>query len=248
MDNIKYGIKLWSINEKYLKGADVLINDGHFDYIELMVLPNSDIKKYVEMDTKFIIHVAHDEFGANIGKKEAFEITEKCTNEALYWADKLDAKYIILHPGYGEIKNAIDFLSNINDRRILIENMTKISTKDENMICYTYDQIKKIMGEKYGFCMDFSHAIKASCGLGKNYKEFVKELLKLKPKVFHISDGWINNEKDEHLDIGSGNFDMKFIKKCITENPGENLVTLETPKNIANLKNDVDNLRRFRSS
>jgi len=39
--------------------------------------------------------------------------------------------------------------------------------------------------------------------------------LKLKPKMVHISDGTLCNEKDEHLAVGDGDYDFEFLMNCV---------------------------------
>ena len=46
--------------------------------------------------------------------------------------------------------------------------------------------------------------MKAVVSLGADYKECAKEFMRLEPNVFHMSDGMLNKEKDEHLWIGAG--------------------------------------------
>ncbi len=37
-----------------------------------------------------------------------------------------------------------------------------------------------------------------------DYREYIKGFMRLEPNVFHMSDGILNKEKDEHLWIGDG--------------------------------------------
>lgn len=95
-------------------------------------------------------------------------------------------------------------------------------------------------------CLDFGHAVKAALSLRANYKKIMKDFLKLKPKVFHISDGTMGNEKDEHLNIGEGEFDCKYFLRCI-KNTAPGFVTVETPRvNKNSLQDDVENINTIR--
>ncbi len=70
----------------------------------------------------------------------------------------------------------------------------------------------------------------------------INGLLELKPAMFHISDGNLNNEVDEHLTLGEGNFDIKFFLDCIIKNRNK-LVTIETfRKNNKSFDEDIRNL------
>lgn len=244
MGRIKFGLKLWSTNSNLLNKAKILIENDNLQYIELTPIPNTEIVPFLAYDLPYIIHITTEGHGLNIADKEKKEFNLKTINNCIEWADKLNAKYLILHPGFGLIDNAIEFLSDINDRRILIENMPKIGLNDEKMIGYTPQQIKELRDNKFGFCLDLNHAMKAAVSLNENYKGFISEFLKLKPKMFHISDGKLNNEKDEHLNIGEGDYDFEFLMRCIKENESK-YVTLETPRNSDSFDNDRNNLEKL---
>ena len=245
MTKIKFGLKLWSINHDIIDKAMDLIKDDIFQYIELMPIPNTEITPFLKYGTPYIIHATTERHGLNIADKEREEFNLKTIYSCIEWADKLNAKYLILHPGFGLIGNAIEFLNKIDDRRILIENMPKVGLNGEKMIGYTPEQIKKMLGNKFGLCLDLNHAIKASISLRKPYKEFIEEFLELKPKMFHISDGKLNNEKDEHLNIGEGDYDFEFLMGCINEGKSK-YMTLETPRaKLNSFADDLKNLDRL---
>ena len=60
--------------------------------------------------------------------------------------------------------------------------------------------------------------------------------------MFHISDGKLNDEKDEHLNIGEGDYDFEFLMHYIKEAKSK-YVTLETPRtNLDSFDEDLKNL------
>ncbi len=212
---MKFGLKLWSTNSNLLNKAGELIENDNFQYIELTPIPNTEITPFLNYDLPYIIHITTERHGLNIADRAAKQFNLKIIGHCINWADKLNAKYLILHPGFGLIDNAMDFLGYINDKRILIENMPKIGLNRESMIGYTPEQIKELIVNKFGLCLDLNHAIKAAVSLKISYKEFIEEFLKLNPKMLHISDGKLNNEKDEHLNIGEGDYNFEFLMNCI---------------------------------
>ena len=249
MIKIKFGLKLWSTNSNLLNEAKELIERGLFQYIELMPIPKTEILPFLDRlyNVPYIIHITTERHGLNIADKEKVEFNLKTIDNCLEWADKLNAKYLILHPGFGLIDTAIEFLRDINDKRILIENMPKVGLNGESMIGYSPEQIKKMMGKRFGLCLDLNHAIKAAVSLKVNYKLFIEEFLKLNPKMFHISDGKLNNEKDEHLNIGEGDYDFEFLMSCVKENKLK-YVTLETPRlNQETLEADIRNINALKN-
>ena len=73
--------------------------------------------------------------------------------------------------------------------------------------------------------------------------DFIKELDELKPVIYHIADGHLDNEKDEHLGIGEGEYDLAAIFNCLAGS--ENPITLETPRK--NLQDDIENLEKIKN-
>jgi len=245
MSNIKFGLKLWSINYNLLDEARKLIRKNIFSYIELMVVPGTEIFPFQKIKVPYIIHITSDKHGANIADKEKEEFNLETVNQSIKWANNLSAEYLILHPGFGEANTAKNFLGKIKDKRILIENMPKKGINDEKMLGFTPKQIRELTESKFSFCLDLNHAIKAAVSLKKDYKKYIKEFLKLKPAMFHISDGNLDEEKDEHLDIGKGEYDFEFLTDCVNKSQVK-YITLETPKNNLNsLEQDLENLKNI---
>ena len=150
---------------------------------------------------------------------------------------------MILHPGFGNIEHAVEFLQEINDERILIENMPMIGLGDENLIGHNPDQIKMLIDNKFGFCLDLNHAVKAAISQNMPYQQLIDQFIKLGPKVLHIADGMLDQEKDEHLDIGKGEYDFKFLMNSVLKSRAKYL-TLETPKTSPN--SDLENLDKLK--
>ena len=211
-----------------------------------MVIPDSEIKPFL-IDIPYIIHIPHEKFGVNIGKPAAKKYTMKMINESITWADQLNAKHLILHAGHGSMQHATDLLRGLSDSRLLIENMPKVGLGGEAMIGYSPAQIEELIGDSnMGLCLDFGHAVKAAVSMGVSmgvdYKEYVKGFTGLEPRVFHVSDGMLSEEKDEHLEIGKGEFDFWFFMRCVEHTPFK-LVTVETPRtNSKSLDEDAKNV------
>lgn len=243
--NMNFGLKLWSTNTDLVNQAIHLIDEKVFDYIELMMIPGSEITPFL-IDVPYIIHIPHEKFGVDIGDPATKEYTMQKINDSINWADQINAKYLILHAGHGSMQHATDLLRGLSDSRILIENMPKVGLGGEKMIGYSPAQIEELIGDSdMGLCLDFGHAVKAASSLGVNYKEYVKGFMRLEPRVFHVSDGFINTEIDNHLNIGEGNYNMTFIKNCILENKNK-YVTFETPRsNKHSIEDDLKNYNIF---
>jgi len=240
---MKFGLKLWSINIDLIDQAVRLIDEKVFDYIELMVIPDSEIKPFL-IDIPYTIHIPHEKFGVNIGDPAAKEYSLQKVNESIAWADRLNAKHLILHAGHGSMQHATDLLREVSDSRLLIENMPKVGLDGEAMIGYSPAQIEELIGDgDMGLCLDFGHAVKAAVSLGVDYKGYVRGFMGLEPRVFHVSDGTLSGEKDEHLGIGEGEYDFGFLMGCV-RGRGMEMVTMETPRvSQCSLVEDVGNVR-----
>ena len=242
---MKFGIKLWSINTDLIDQAVHLIDEKVFDYIELMVLPDCEIKSFL-IDIPYIIHIPHEKFGVSIGDPAAKKYSLQMINKSIDWADQLNAKHLILHAGYGSVQHATDLLHGLSDSRFLIENMPKVGLGGEAMIGYSPAQIEELIGDSdMGLCLDFGHAVKAAMSWGVDYKEYVQGFMGFEPKVFHISDGILSGEKDEHLNIGEGEYDFTYLLQCVNDNPF-GFVTIETPRlNQKSLDEDIQNVNKI---
>lgn len=229
MEDIKFGLKLWSTNKELFLEAEALIKQGAFHYIELLVVPGTDISPFLRLKVPYIIHAAHEHWNVNIADDNKEKQSQEVIQNAIQWANKLKAMYIVLHPGFGNISVAKKFLSKISDSRILIENMPKLGMNGEFMIGINKEELNILKGDIFGFCLDLNHAMKAANSLKIQYKEYILELLQLNPNIFHISDGILSREDDDHLNIGKGEYDMDFLSSCIKKNRNK-YVTLETPR------------------
>jgi deoxyribonuclease-4 len=242
---LKFGLKLWSTNYNLLDQAKKMLENNIFQYVELTPIPKTEIKPFLEVGLPCIIHATTETHGVNIADRKKINFNLDMIRNCIEWANKIDAKYVILHPGFGQIDASVEFLEIVDDRRILIENMPKVGLNGEAMIGYSPQQINKLMGNKFGFCLDLNHAMKASISLNENYEKTIPEFLEFHPKVLHISDGHMSIEKDEHLNINDGEYNFKFLGDCIKKSGAEYL-TMETPRSgPGETKNDVLNLSKI---
>jgi endonuclease IV len=242
---VNFGLKLWSTNKSVIERAYELIKGGFFQYIELTPIPGTKIDPFLSYDIPYTIHATTERHGLNIAEPDKKDFNIELINNSLSWADQLNAEIVVLHPGYGKLQDAIEFLKYFNDSRILIENMPKEGLNYEKMLGYSPDQIRELIGSKFGFCLDLNHAMKAALGLGVDYKLFVKDFFVLEPSYFHISDGLLSNCLDEHLNIGDGEYDFDFLSRCLSLRK-ENNLTLETPRaNLMSFDDDLNNLKKI---
>lgn len=252
---IKYGLKIWSTDGKLFKEAVQLVRNGEIDFIELYIVPNSfslgksDFLNELK-NVPTTLHAPHEEhnfdvFTLNDSKVKIFK------NQVIKTADFLGSKFIIVHAETGDSREIFKKnIKKINDKRILIENLPKFGLENEMCFGHSLEQLKFIKDCGFDLCLDFSHAIKSAISQKLDYKEFINKLIsELRPSYFHICNGEMNNDKDEHRDLFDGDFDIKWIKKILlklTEKKDIYLV-FETPKAGNGLRNDLKNMNYFRS-
>lgn len=254
----KIGLKLWSTNNNYIQQALELYKKKVYDYIELFVVPdsyNEYIKIWKNLDIPFIIHAPHSFVGLNMAKKEMLTENLRLAKQAQKFADDLDAQFIIFHPGIdGDIKQTVYQLNKIKDSRILIENKPYY-TIDKKLICngYSPEDIEFVIkntdvgntsigNTSVGFCFDIGHAIYSANAQGIDWYDYLLRFNKLKPKVYHLTDGDINGVIDQHEHLGLGSFDFEKIVDLF---PKSSYITVETKKDYQDSLSDFKRDIRF---
>lgn len=241
---MKIGLKIYSPDQI------TLLDDRNIrqkiDFIEVMGVQSYDFAFLNRIDLPLIIHAEHDDFGVNICDKVKESQNCKSLTLACHLADKYNATYIVVHPGFIDNKyctenQIINLLSKYNDRRILIENMP-YQMDSIQFFGYDVETLGRIaLAANKDICIDIAHATLAALKLSKNPLKFFKSLLSLNVKHFHISD--VNYELfKDHLHLGDGdNFEEDFLS-CIPKNSS---LTIETSKdNLEKVMNDIDYLRK----
>jgi len=249
---IKYGVKIWSINEYYFTEAVSLYKNNDIDFVELYIVPHRISESVRTLKkVKIQIHAPYSGHKFNI-----FQLNQEKINffqeQVIKTADMFNANNIILHAGVGVDEQI--FQKNIKliaDNRILIENKPKVGLNSEICFGYSFDQLFFIKN-KCGLeiCLDFTHAIKSAFSQKINYKIFLDKLIKyLEPSYFHITGTLVKGDKDKHLNIWEGDADMGWIKNKlngISQKKDIHLV-FEVPKNKRNLSNDLKNILYFKN-
>ena len=250
---IKYGLKLWSVNKKYFLDVIDFYHTGLIDFAELYIVPNTFRKREAAIlkNIPVQIHAPHSLHSFNVFglDKEKIDLFK---NQVVEAADFFDSQHIILHSGVGsDLKIFKRNIKKISDKRILVENKPKIGL--DNRICFGYSlsQLRFIKKKcKLSICLDISHAIKSALSQKKDYKKYLETLIKtLEPDYFHVSDGLLIGEEDEHLSLGKGDFDLKWIKNILNKlsKTKDISIVIETPKGKDNLENDAKNINFFKN-
>ena len=235
---MKIGVKTWR-SEKFLKHFEKTA-----DFFEVQAIQSENYKFLKKFSKPIVIHAEHSGFGVNPADKTLKKKNLKSINYAIKIADSIDAKKIILHPGFIKNKNcseqnSIEFIKDLKDKRILIENVVP----HNNGLCLTPKQTKNFLKQtNKKFIFDLAHSILTSNYLKKDYEKTIKEFLKLKPKHFHISGQKLKSKKDNHNPLKKSDLDFKKILKLYPKNAE---ITLETNPSIKNTEEDIEFIRKI---
>lgn len=231
--DFKIGLKLFSTNTSTIPDVQELKSKSVFDFIELYVIPGSyqnTIHHWRTINTQYTIHAPHSGHGINLAQLKRRQTNLNNFVDSKLFADALESNTIIVHGGNnGYISETIQQIERLNDHRIILENQPKIGLQNETCIGYSANNFHQIIkaGVLHGTALDFGHATYAAQSLKVDAIEIIKELMGFNPKAFHLFDGDSSSEKDIHLNLGKGNFDLRTLISII---PKGSLVTLETPK------------------
>ena len=248
---IRLGLKLYSTNTDLIPDAIRILEENICHYIELYIIPDTyetTVAHWQNCHIPFVIHAPHSVHGINFAVYSQWEKNRERFMDAQRFANKLNAEIIIVHAGHsGSINETIRQIALLNDGRICLENKPKVGLNNENCMGWSPDEFRKVADAgllNAGTVLDFGHAVCAAISSGKDPMEFIREFLVFKPRVFHLSDGDAASERDTHLNIGDGNFNVTDFLSVVPENGH---LTLETPRDHQNGINDfVKDICRIR--
>ena len=216
------------------------------DFFEIMALQKNDYSFLKKFSLPIVIHAEHNNFGVNPADISKREFNVKSLNFARKIADMTNSKKIIVHPGLLEkgnnncsLNNSINFFREIDDDRILIENLPKIYDGGLHFLCYSPEKSKEfIEATNKKFCFDVNHHL---CNFNKsNYNyNFIKKYIKLNPLHYHIGGQRIEERKD-HLCLADS---MLNLRKILSYYPNNAEITLETEVDFEKIDNDLKIIR-----
>jgi sugar phosphate isomerase/epimerase len=235
---VKIGIKIFS-EKDFAKHFE-----NKADFLEIMAIEGRDYSFLKGYALPIVIHAQHQQFGVNCASKAKLEKNTSSMNFAIKLANEFNAKKIILHPGELNDKdsskeNSINFIKGLNDRRILIENLL---VREEDYLCALPEETKEFIEKTgKGFCFDINHAVSTALALKQNYKEMLKEFVKLKPKHYHIGGQKLKENDIGHLPLEESELPLKEILGLL---PKDAEITLETESDIKKTEKDIETIRK----
>lgn len=256
---MKLGLKIWSSNLEYILPANKLFEQNVYDYVELFTVPGSTatIREWKKLKAPRILHAPHSHSGLNPASRKTEVANFALVAEVEEFRRALKPDIVIFHPGVdGPVEESVRQFCEI--RRLypelhdiaVVENKPQIGMKKELCVGYAPQEISRLMNDAgLGFCLDIGHAICAANSASLDPFDVLRDFLRLRPVVFHMSDGWMDAVQDAHLNFGCGNYDLATIFKMLPENP---MITIETqkaaPDDLTDFVSDVIYLRKLEQS
>jgi endonuclease IV len=232
---MEIGVKIFPEDLAYAKRMA-----KYCDFFEVMAIPKSNFRALKQIGKPFTVHTIHSHWGFNPANPDKRSINKLGVDAASKAADILKADLIVVHPGELDtgrcsIEHSIRFLSRL-DSRFIVENMPALSGGSPHVGGSIEDILRIREKTRKGMCLDFPHAAEFAHQNHIYYIDFVKQLLSLKPKYFHLSDTRIQGKKDMHLHLKEGNLKFWYFEKIL---PGDARVTLETAHEFRKQHHDI---------
>jgi len=171
--------------QKYLDEFSKLQEKNRLGWIQIYILPNTTnthLKKFNNKNLGIIVHAAHEFHGLDF-EKGLNQINTKIIDEAIESSNKLNAKFLIFHPGYTSYNIGMSFedmkkidnnalliyeyiFRNIPEKtKVLMENMPLWSGNKKGIFSIPEDPIIDYMNQyDFGVCLDL-----ATIGLNVNF-------------------------------------------------------------------------------
>lgn len=250
--NINLGLKI--ANTDFGLIPEIYSHLNLIDYLEVILLPEfeaQDIKVIGELKLPYVIHLAHSGHGIDFGDESKSEANLRYINKINRLAKSLKPICWNLHPESGSVKLAISNIKKLEIENIALENMPELSLHGGTLLGSTPGKIRVFFKRlpNLKFCFDFGHAIKTALLKQVGYLDFIRKFIKFKrPSVFHLSDGSLEQQVDEHLPLGEGNYDLSQIKQILLNFQGKINLTFETPREIEKgIEDDLESINFFKN-
>lgn len=248
---LEVGLKLWNTNLELFAEAKMMHDQGIIQLIELYMVPGHFDQTKLETlrGIPVRIHAPHENHNFNIFTATTEQVAQ-FRQESVAVADFFDSPSIVVHASVGTDGQVFkQQLAKLNDHRITIENMPFYSLDHKQCYGYSLEQLTFIHDDLHRpICLDLGHAVKSALSQDKDYKEFIAQVTAaVAPTYFHISDGDPSNDVDEHLNLGTGTYDVLWMKQqllAIAQHQPVQVI-FEVPKNGRDLANDRANITFF---
>jgi len=253
INNIKFGIKIKT--QEFHLLPEIYENLDKIDFIEVLISPYytfDELEVIKNFKLPYSIHFPHLTEKIDFGNAQQEQFNQKFLekfNSSKKLFDQLSPLCYIIHPESGDVQLSIKNIKRLRIKPLAIENMPYKFASGGTRLAHVPEAINPFFENIPGleFCLDLNHAVKTAVCESLDYIELIEEFIKLKnPIHFHIADGNLSSEFDEHLAIGKGNYDISRIKNILLDIKSIVNLTFETPRrNTDNISDDLNNIKAF---
>jgi hypothetical protein len=227
---MKVGVKIFPDNKEYAKRIE-----SHVDFYEVVIIEGKKYDFMKKLDKPFFLHSEDFKYQTNLANPDVNKANVRYLSYALGLLKEYNALGLIVNPGTRfnnrcSIDNFVKLFKKFNAKKIIIENQPPLKNRTYPFFARNYDEVYTLLKKTGVFCcIDLLHAYSSSFFFDKDPEKFCKDLLDLKPKNIHISNGRNGSYIDYHLHFSDGDFNMMQMKALI---PKDALVTLDTPNDF----------------
>ncbi len=253
IENIKIGIKI-HLNEIGLF-QQIREHQDIIDFVEILLpfdFKSKDLSVIKSLQIPYNIHLPHFTKGIDFGNKKQTKFNQEFIERVRTHEDLLQAlspSCYIVHPESGDLQLSISNLKQLIIAPLALENMPYRSLAGGTCLAYHPESILPFFEQVTGleFCLDLNHAVKTAISKSYDSLELIENFLEIKKPIhFHLSDGNLTNELDEHLPLGKGQYNLSGIKNILLNIGSEVSLTFETPrKNKVSVQEDLVNMNYF---
>jgi len=159
-------------------------------------------------------------------------VTKERIIQAVHVASSLQARTLVLHPGYEPFKydyikerwlnNCVDLLNELGDIAGEMGVVFALENTFEETPDILHSLVSRLDSDIFGHCFDIGHFnILGKCELLKWLSKIGSRLLEI-----HLHDN--NGRTDEHNAIGDGNVDFKGLFRILSDLQVEPMLTIES--------------------
>jgi len=252
-----FGLKLGIGEAEQARRAAILWNNHKYDFLELYIhsyAKPEDAALWFWYEGFLVLHGPHSGSGFNFASHDKAEANMRAVELVDAIRRRLLPDIVIFHPGLdGEMSEALRQIGlvrkNFPDLHeiMLLENKPAIGLDGEICLGASPEEIKMMLGETgCGFCLDVRHAFAYAAANNLSGIEVLKEMVQLRPRLWHVADGLVDSPLDSHLHIGEGDMPLRDISLFWSLNT---LVTIECQKNpnenLVDFLKDITLLKDF---
>lgn len=250
----QFGLKIGIHEAGLVRAAAKLWQMRQFDFLELYINPaamEKDADHWDWYDGPTVLHAPHAMDGFNFSQREKEEDNFRSLALLDALRKRLSPLTMVFHPGLnGDPGESLRQIERVRKEYpgihqiLLLENKPRLGLHGECCLGASPREMQHLLeSSACGFCLDVRHAIAYAAWANENWEAVLDAFTDLRPRLWHVADGKVNDMVDSHDHIGDGDIAWRTIGLRWS---GATLVTIECKKNpdaqLEDFLKDVNNL------